>query len=358
MASVHHFHVLLVHLSTLAFLLSVAPTATQATSAMVKSGCADRCGNLRIPYPFGMTKDCYLDEDFLITCNQSFNPPIAFLGTSNIDVTKISLQGQLQVWQFVGQNCYDRNGKELSYNGATFDLFKLTISTENKFTVIGCDTYAYLTFYKGDGLSKFSTTGCMAICDSLNSVADGSCSGVGCCQTSIPKGVWSIEIELHSYNNYTNVSGSNHCGYAFVAEQSEFKFTPTYLRKLQNKSVLPMVVDWTVGNETCEVAEKNSATFACKDNTKCYKPDTGNTTSGYRCGCLEGYEGNPYLTNGCQDIDECQDPRLNNCKFEKGCHNTIGNYTCSCPEGYHGDGRKGGEGCTANQSLVIKVALG
>ncbi|CAK9138202.1 unnamed protein product [Ilex paraguariensis] len=205
MASVHHFYVLLVHLSTLAFLLSKAPTATQATTTMVNPGCADHCGNLSIPYPFGITKDCYLDEAILITCNHSFNPPIGFLRTS-------------------------------------------------------------------EGLQNSSTTGCMSKCDNLNSIADGSCSGVGCCQTSIPKGVWGIDIELHSYSNYTNLSGSNPCGYAFVAEQSDFKFTPTYLRKLQNTSMLPMVVDWAVGNETCEVAEKNSATFACKDNTKCYKP--------------------------------------------------------------------------------------
>ncbi|CAK9183269.1 unnamed protein product, partial [Ilex paraguariensis] len=286
MASAHHFHVLLVHLSTLAFLLSEAPTATQATTAMVKPGCADRCGNLRIPYPFGITKDCYLDEAFLVTCNHSFNPPIAFLGTSNLNVTEISLQGQLQLWQFVGYDCYDRKGKERSYSGATFELAKFTISTENKFTVIGCDTLAYMDFYQGEELEKYSTTGCVSICDNLNSVADGSCSGVGCCQTSIPKGVWSIDIQLSNYNNYTNVSGSNPCGYAFVAEQSEFKFTPTYLRKLQNTSMLPMVVDWAVGNETY--------------NTKCYKPDNGYATSGYRCDCVEGYEGNPYLTNGCQ----------------------------------------------------------
>ncbi|CAK9140033.1 unnamed protein product [Ilex paraguariensis] len=231
MASVHHFYVLLVHLSTLAFLLSKAPTATQATTTMVNPGCADHCGNLSIPYPFGITKDCYLDEAILITCNHSFNPPIGFLRTS-------------------------------------------------------------------EGLQNSSTTGCMSKCDNLNSIADGSCSGVGCCQTSIPKGVWGIDIELHSYSNYTNLSGSNPCGYAFVAEQSDFKFTPTYLRKLQNTSMLPMVVDWAVGNETCEVAEKKLGYFCMQRQYQVLQTDNGYATSGYRCDCMEGYEGNPYL--GCQ----------------------------------------------------------
>ncbi|CAK9151452.1 unnamed protein product [Ilex paraguariensis] len=352
MASAHQFHVLLVHLSILAFQLSEAPTATQATTAMVKPGCADRCGNLSIPYPFGITKDCCLDEAFLITCNDAFNPPIAFLGTntSNLNVTEISLQGQLHILQFVGNDCYDPKGKwkEQSISEASFKLSKFSISTENKLTVIGCDTIAYMYFYQGEKLQRYSTTGCVSICHSLDSVADGSCSGVGCCQTSIPKRVRSIDIQLSSYNNYTKVSDFNHCGYAFVAKQNEFKFTPENVRKLQNTSEFPMVVDWAVGNETCEVAKKNSTTYACKDNTTCYKPDNGYAITGYRCKCLEGYE----------DINECQDLSRNNCTFEKGCHNMIGNYKCTCPEWYHGDGRKDGQGCTFNQSLVIKVALG
>ncbi|KAB1199780.1 Wall-associated receptor kinase-like 8 [Morella rubra] len=54
------------------------------------------------------------------------------------------------------------------------------------------------------------------------------------------------------------------------------------------------------------------------------------------CSCNNGYEGNPYLPEGCQDVDECADPHLNNCSrylsyengrstHEKmGCKNTKG----------------------------------
>ncbi|KAB1199789.1 Wall-associated receptor kinase-like 8 [Morella rubra] len=45
--------------------------------------------------------------------------------------------------------------------------------------------------------------------------------------------------------------------------------------------------------------------------------------------CKRGYEGNPYLPEGCQDVDECPDPHLNTCSryltYEKmGCKNTKG----------------------------------
>ncbi|KAJ6391749.1 hypothetical protein OIU77_025672 [Salix suchowensis] len=56
------------------------------------------------------------------------------------------------------------------------------------------------------------------------------------------------------------------------------------------------------------------------------------------------------------DVDECKDPNLNKCL--KKCQNTNGNYTCSCPKGYHGDGRKDGEGCSADQLLVVKILVG
>ncbi|KAJ6709275.1 WALL-ASSOCIATED RECEPTOR KINASE 2-LIKE ISOFORM X2 [Salix koriyanagi] len=56
------------------------------------------------------------------------------------------------------------------------------------------------------------------------------------------------------------------------------------------------------------------------------------------------------------DVDECQDSNRNKCL--KKCHNTIGNYTCPCPKGYHGDGRKDGEGCSADQLLVVKIVVG
>ncbi|KAI4297351.1 hypothetical protein L6164_037246 [Bauhinia variegata] len=75
--------------------------------------------------------------------------------------------------------------------------------------------------------------------------------------------------------------------------------------------------------------------------------------NGYRCICKDGYQGNPYLAYGCQDVYECS--TNNNCSMR--CHNTVGNYSCSCPRGYKGDGRKDGSGCT-KKDYIIEIALG
>ena len=60
---------------------------------------------------------------------------------------------------------------------------------------------------------------------------------------------------------------------------------------------LPVVVNWGVGNETCEEARKTSSTYACGGNTRCYADDRALV---HRRRCEEGYEGNAYLPNGCQ----------------------------------------------------------
>ncbi|KAL7263077.1 hypothetical protein ACSBR1_001286 [Camellia fascicularis] len=129
------------------------------------------------------------------------------------------------------------------------------------------------------------------------------------------------------------------------------------LANLQNRSMVPVVLDWAVGNQRCDEAKKNLTGFACKANSHCYDFDNG---PGYRCNCSQGYEGNPYSPNGCTDIDECVISSPSPCNIT--CHNLPGTYSCSCPEGYEGDGRTDGSGCSpipdSNNLPLIKIALG
>ncbi|KAF7849696.1 hypothetical protein BT93_L0380 [Corymbia citriodora subsp. variegata] len=334
---------------------------TEAAASMTKPGCRSACGALSIPYPFGMrdsSSDCHINHpSFIIDCDNSTDPPIPYMHkrSSEIEIFDIPVENhEMQVQFSSGRECYNssgHNGTSSKYSGLSLLDFPVS-NTKNKFIAIGCDTSA--SFLDLDG--KFSF-GCMSLCSNISDVSNGSCAGIGCCETSIPRGSFGYRISIRSFYNHRYVLDFNPCSYAFVTKDGFYNFSVGDLNQLQfNQSTL--VLDWAIGNQTCEDAKQDSTSYMCTNNTICTNAENG---SGYKCNCKKGYRGNPYLVNGCQDIDECADPKLNQCVGK--CHNIKGNYTCPCPKGYHDDGKKGGgdgQGCIANpnSSHLMEILVG
>ncbi|CAA2956298.1 Serine threonine kinase [Olea europaea subsp. europaea] len=348
-----HLHLLQAKLLASILLLSVS---TQANFEIAKPNCMDRSGNISIPFPFGMSEGYYFNKSFLVTCNDThYDPPELFWTDTGINITSITLEGQLRVLQFIARDCYSPDGIRVSYRSTSSRvLFRFMVNNiANKFIVVGCDTYAYVF---GRLEYRKYQIGCISLCDKKDDLVNGSCSGLGCCHIPIPKQVRTVNVTLGSFDNFTNVSDFNNCGYAFLAEESAFNFSASSLFDLRNVKKLPRVVDWVVGEGTCEEARNNIYSYACKsENSYCREPDNG---YGYRCYCQKGYEGNSYLDydRGCKDIDECKDQSVHKCV--KKCENTPGGFRCVCPKGYHGDGKNDGQGCIHGQSLVFEVATG
>ncbi|CAH2050885.1 unnamed protein product [Thlaspi arvense] len=340
MGSKEKLLVVMVAVAAVTAALPFAVIAAPTTASL--AGCKNHCGSVSITYPFGMDKqECYLNVDFRIQCNNS----VPYLGDSNIDISKIMLlEGQMRLPMFVGRACYNQFGNYMSKdsNDPSLRLGRFSISnTKNKFVAIGCDTIASVQV-QIFGLNGNVSTGCNTQCNEMTDIPSGDCSGIGCCEANIPSEVGKYTIFMATYNFHRDVSSFNNCSYAFVVEEGEFNFSASYLQNF-NEETMPVVVDWTVDNKTCDEARKDIASYACGDNTHCVEPN-GN---GYICKCMEGYDGNPYLSDGCQDINECNNQSLNTCKFNSKCHNTIGNFTCICPKGYHGDGKTA---CVADRS--------
>ncbi|KAL9331017.1 hypothetical protein ACSQ67_000627 [Phaseolus vulgaris] len=228
-------------------------------------------------------------------------------------------------------------------------------SEDNKFVSVGCDTYGYLnSFHNGTE----SSTGCLTRCNSLDSVESmqrsGNCTGIGCCQVDIPPGMKNISLQAYSFNNFNSTSDFNQCGFSFVVKNGNYTFSLDHLKSIPFDKAL-MVIDWSVGNDTCD-ASMDTTDYACKsDNSYC---ENSPYEYGYRCKCNPGFEGNAYLLHGCQDFPECTRNK-HNCDSEDHCRETSGSFECFCPDGLIGNATKEGGGCHPKQKAdpFIKIVI-
>ncbi|XP_078161116.1 wall-associated receptor kinase 2-like [Carex rostrata] len=251
------------------------------------AGCPTHCGDTEVTYPFGIGKNCSRSEEFDILCNKTT------VATSF-------------------------NRGSLSTVDLTESPFWLS-NTENRFMVLGSETSAYVRltsksiwdtiFNPPRSRPIWYETGCTSVSLSEQGLVNGSCSGMGCCQTAIPFGMRGYDIRFDFRFHSSNTSSFSPCGYAMLIEKN-FKFSTTYLTKTDsfNKDAntfsakdakkFSVVFDWVAGNETCKIAKQNRTHYACvSTNSQCVDRATG---QGYICNCAPGYHGNPYLLNGCQ----------------------------------------------------------
>ncbi|KAM1213102.1 hypothetical protein PS2_004557 [Malus domestica] len=110
----------------LVFVLSTTSTTTSGGDhrqfllpPQALPGCSDHCGNVTIPYPFGMAEGCYRGPEFFINCTSttpadinvnvhepSIGPiPLMRAKDSLVRVTNISLDGELHILQPIARKC-------------------------------------------------------------------------------------------------------------------------------------------------------------------------------------------------------------------------------------------------------------
>ncbi|GAB2229130.1 hypothetical protein Droror1_Dr00023265 [Drosera rotundifolia] len=326
--------------------------------------CQSQCGNLTVQYPFGIGVGlgCSMTSHvFDINCSVSGNTTKAFLGSGNLEILDIS-ETQVRIKGSVSHKCYDATGNITSKHTTWTQLgnsSRFTFSqTANKFMVVGCDDSALFSDLNG---TKY-IGGCITLCSEEKDVRAGPCNGLGCSQTSFPEGLQSFYAGLGSIDKHVKVNGFDSCGYAFLGEEARFNFSGNVdLRKdpgsfiKEIRETVPIVLEWTAGNGYCNESKSDSS-FACQGNTSCVNFEPG---QGYRCSCLDGYEGNPYLAPGCTDINECASTDTNNCADTALCINTPGSYDCSCPDGQIGDGLLDGFGCIKGHTKTpTKIIVG
>ncbi|RCV29496.1 hypothetical protein SETIT_6G018100v2 [Setaria italica] len=324
--------------------------------AVPSSQCLAQCGGVEIPYPFGIGDNCSLSSGFNLSCQIHDGVYKALL--SGMEVLNISLaQGTIRVLNPISTYCYNLSSGQMEDNhwlletgGSPYRFSDI----HNKFTVIGCNTIAYI--YDNTGIGYQS--GCVSTCKNLSDLVDGSCSGIGCCQTAIPRNMNYYNVYFNYAFNTSKVWRFSRCSYAVLMEAEAFNFSTKYISTTTFNDTrigqAPVVMDWAIrnGTMTCEVAKHNmTGTYAClSTNSGCVDSANG---LGYLCNCSKGYQGNPYLQGGCQDVDEC---RSSPCPSSGVCHNTEGGYRCSCRAGRKFNGKR--TTCDLDTGLIIGLGIG
>ncbi|KAK9144375.1 hypothetical protein Sjap_004278 [Stephania japonica] len=380
--------ILLLHVS---ITMGIEAINNSSISSISKPGCPSQCGNVSIPYPFGIGRGCYRDKAFEIICNSNISKP--YLNYIKQEVLNLSMN-ELRVRSPITKLCYNSstgmiNSTLINSTNVGYDLSRdgpFTYSnTRNKFTALGCDIFAFISYYNGHKLG-----GCASLCRSyLNTdIYNSSCLGVGCCSVAIPGGVKQFQVQAYSVNTQSRSweADTQACSYAsihdgikgsresFINYNTSDKFSGNRSTVLPNNYFHQLIVgatlDWSIGAEKC----KNVSKHECGEHSECYDPDNA---QGYRCRCLKGFEGNPYLRNGCTDINECKNreakcwEELSHSSSTSGrkvgvvCVNTPGSYTCKCPNGYAWDGSSERIGCfpinsyyVHRRSTVLIVSIG
>ncbi|KAJ4747264.1 Wall-associated kinase family protein [Rhynchospora pubera] len=287
-------------------MLVIMPFQIVALTSVALPGCPEICGDIQIPYPFGIGPGCSL-PGFELSCNTTNNgAPAPFL-LNGIPVLDIDLTWRtVRVKKSIISSCYNKENTSGMISNSTDDSWNLSGTPfwinnwQNVFIVIGCDVIASITF----GINETNTRlgGCITMgCYSADIINyNGACSGPGCCQTYAPQAINYYQVSLQHWNSNSSkqYNSSQFCGNAVLVENGWFDISNHITAVNLYKQQMPVVLDWSIGNEACETAKANRSSYACiSDHSFCY--DSTNSP-GYWCHCSPGYEGNPYLEGGCQ----------------------------------------------------------
>ncbi|XLS62953.1 hypothetical protein HN51_017181 [Arachis hypogaea] len=120
-------------------------------------------------------------------------------------------------------SCHIRLGNPVSPTppfGITNSLSFIISNKDNKYIVVGCSIFGYLTIYSNT--SDF-IVGCVTQCHNNMSMDEGHCSGNGCCKVDIPTGITTTTIQVATYL---------YCSYSFVIKNGYYSFSKDHLENL------------------------------------------------------------------------------------------------------------------------------
>ncbi|XP_021801791.1 wall-associated receptor kinase-like 1 [Prunus avium] len=313
-----------------------AATTSAASWPIAKPNCTTHCGDVAIPYPFGIgpSKDCYLDKWFQIDCRHNnsttsanYSRQVPFLKSVNLELLSIfpfedrrkSVRVKNPITFFSCEGKETRQPQNLKASPFFY------ARTYNIFIAVSCDLFATVNS------DNAIVAGCVSICQNNTNGDNGNCyEGIGCCISSQYAYELMTNFSIEISSNSSKMSDPmGDCKYAFLVEEDWFANNLTNFQDLKDMGSVPVVLDWMLNEH--DYAERfrekpdltgNQSTPSCNSNSDLtYRYNRGSII----CRCPPGTEGNPYLLQPCQDIDECKGS--NECRGDV-CENLVGGYSC------------------------------
>ncbi|KAJ6433243.1 hypothetical protein OIU84_017027 [Salix udensis] len=290
-----------VELTVFHFILLFWSLRTAESQVMALPGCESYCGVIRIPYPFGMTEGCFLEERFKIHCNSSSggDPTITVNGT-DLAVSSISVYDSTIYVMFpiVLTNCgvKDRN-TVVDLEGSPF-----VFSSENYLVASGCDNLALIN------QNNSAIGGCVSICDENRDPWISGCSGIDCCQTRIPSNLKVFNVTMKGVDGRNGRRGEKQCRHAFLAARSwidygvYYSFAGDNPYGMKDVDSIPAVLNWGIDKWVLDSLVSKGAYYNSTHTSTCKYMNTSiNSTIQspvVQCFCETGFDGNPYISEG------------------------------------------------------------
>ncbi|CAH2036820.1 unnamed protein product [Thlaspi arvense] len=357
-------------------LLSLLLTPIFISKVVAK--CQTECGNRKIPYPFGIRNGCYLDDWYEIECRNATSPFLVKMGMEVVDIFlpgdgeyfySSTSFGSIRIKSPITSVGCSREGKEF---GSVLNLTDspFFLGSGNSLVAVGCNSKALLTNMEpimvgcelncnasketlpSESIPFFDKTGCSnnmlpytykPVCTKNRGEDERSCDGNGCCRASLSDEAEAhqvVGVRIESSDDHGN-SSSRECRVAFLTDEVYTLSNATNPQSFYAKGYATVRLGWVIQTKnlfflnslSCKnPVEYHILAYDIQSRTSCLCNNITISGTNYaNCGCNQGYTGNPYLFNGCKDVNEClhyPDGSRQYCRESDTCVNGPGDYDC------------------------------